>query len=164
MVTGGLEQRRRSRCARPRGWAWAVTIARLRGVHRRSGRVAARAGQAGEVEVCPRGRRSRQSRAYLLGLEVWERPGFSRRHHTRACTPRWRAYDRQACCILPPYHPLTHHWSQNALLFPPLLSHALSWTLNMQQGIYITKILNIFETIREYVYICFLVIYRTVSL
>jgi len=73
-------------------------------------------------------------------------------------------YYRKACCILPPYHPLTHNWSQNALLFPPLLSHSLSWTLNMEKGFYITKLLNILETIRGYIYICFLGIYRTVSL
>ena len=73
----------------------------------------------------------------------------------RILSPSW---------LPPSYHPLTHHWSHNALPFPPLLSHALAWTLNMGKGFYITKFLNILETIRGYVYICFIVIYRTVFL
>jgi len=127
-------------------------------------RAAARTGQAGAVEVCPRGGRSRQSRACLLGLEGRERPDFSRRHSTSACPPRWRTDERQACCILSPSHPLTHHWSHNALPSPPLVNHALAWTLNLEKGFYITKFLNMLETIKGSIYICSLVIYRTVSL
>ena len=56
------------------------------GVRRSSGRGATRAGQAGEVEACPRGRRSRDSSACLLGIEVWDILGLSRRHQKWART------------------------------------------------------------------------------
>ena len=57
------------------------------GVRRSSGRGATRAGQAGEVEACPRGRRSHGiTSACLLGIEVWDILGLSRRHQKWART------------------------------------------------------------------------------
>jgi hypothetical protein len=73
-------QWRRKRCARPRRWAWEVTIARRMGVRRSSWLRCGTCRAGREVEACPRGRRSRYSRACLLGIEVREIPGLSRHH------------------------------------------------------------------------------------
>jgi len=49
----------------------------------------------------------------------------------------------------------TSNIPQNDLLFPSLYSLSLSWNFKIQKSLNMINISNVFETIQEFIYICF---------
>ena len=62
----------------------------------------------------------------------------------------------------PSLRPFQQRQDQNHLSFPSPYSLSLSWNLKVQKSFYITKLYNILETIKEFVYIYSMVFYKTI--